>query len=75
MFIEITEYSNKTGQAYGKAIINTDDIMFVDNWDSELELYRVKVRANQQNGDYDFYIRPAGYKVIKDILIKSEESI
>lgn len=75
MFIEITEYNDNTGDKIGTCLINTDDIYYVDNYDSSYRLWQVHLgqHENQEN-NVIFYVKKDSYEIIKNALIKENIS-
>lgn len=69
MFIEINEYSN-TGNKIGPIIINTNDIYYIDNYDSDYKIWELHL-GQHENEDVNvkFYIKKDGYSLLKDALL------
>ncbi len=66
MFVEITEYHGHTlDSKTGKAIINTEDILFIDEFEQTPGHYRVKMKQDE----YAFTIDNETYEKLKSILI------
>lgn len=66
MFIEITEYHGHTADSkIGKAIINTEDILFIDEFEQSPGHYRVKMKQDE----YAFSINEETYAKLKGILV------